>query len=203
MRFSASAIDSWMRSEMERACQHPRCAPHPDRCEYASRTGDPVARFWSKVNMDGPVLRPDLGPCWIWTGAINNKGYGRFSPDSVTDLAHRFGYELQCGPLSADDDICHHCDNPPCVRGSHLFKGNAHLNALDMMAKGRNSVAVHPECILRGERTGQAKLRESQVIEIKARIARGEGCQRISEDYPVTRAAITLIKMGRNWRHVP
>lgn len=25
-------------------------------------------RFWAKVDKNGPVVRPELGPCWIWTG---------------------------------------------------------------------------------------------------------------------------------------
>jgi hypothetical protein len=34
-------------------------------------------RFWSYVDKNGPVSehRPDLGPCWIWTGS-KTLGYG-------------------------------------------------------------------------------------------------------------------------------
>ena len=39
-----------------------------------------AARFWAKVNKDGPIPahHPELGPCWIWTAATDPKGYGRF-----------------------------------------------------------------------------------------------------------------------------
>ena len=35
------------------------------------------ARFWSRVNKDGPVpeKQPDLGPCWLWTAGLNSAGY--------------------------------------------------------------------------------------------------------------------------------
>ena len=32
-------------------------------------------RFYENVNKDGPVPahRPDLGPCWVWTGPVDEK----------------------------------------------------------------------------------------------------------------------------------
>src|SRR4051812_27991288 len=41
-----------------------------DAC-YKVRSRSLADRFWSKVNKDGPVVRSDLGPCWIWTGALD------------------------------------------------------------------------------------------------------------------------------------
>jgi hypothetical protein len=40
-------------------------------------------RFWAKVHKNGPVpaRRPELGPCWVWTGNHTSrppKGHGRF-----------------------------------------------------------------------------------------------------------------------------
>jgi hypothetical protein len=34
-------------------------------------------RFWKKVDKNGPVPahRPELGPCWLWTGALVGRGY--------------------------------------------------------------------------------------------------------------------------------
>ena len=26
--------------------------------------------FWKMVSKDGPVMREDLGRCWIWTGVL-------------------------------------------------------------------------------------------------------------------------------------
>jgi hypothetical protein len=38
--------------------------------------GTLAERFWAKVRKDGPVLKPELGPCWIWVGGHASSGYG-------------------------------------------------------------------------------------------------------------------------------
>jgi hypothetical protein len=100
------------------------------------RTGDPLnagrtapasVRFWRFVNRDGPVpaIRPDLGPCHLWTGHINPNGYGMFSVshrtgENVRSMAHRFAYELLIGPIPEGFDVDHLCFVPACVNGAHL-----------------------------------------------------------------------------------
>lgn len=162
----------------------------------------PEDRFWEKVNKDGPIVRPDLGPCWVWSGAKNLQGYGNFKHDSGGKQAHRFAYRLQCGPLADEEDVLHRCDNPPCVRGDHLFKGDAASNADDMVKKGRVGAWTHPESVPRGERQYLAKLTEQQVREIRERKRNGETCKQIAVDYPVSYGAIEQIVAGRNWKHV-
>ena len=85
--------------------------------------GTPEARFWPKVNKDGPIPSycPELGHCWIWTAACDSRGYGRFSPDqhSRSSLAHRVLYEWTHGPVLTSD-LDHLCRNPSCVNPSHL-----------------------------------------------------------------------------------
>lgn len=103
-----------------------------------------VARFWAKVSKDGPVPphRPELGPCWLWMASRNARGYGNFSvglgvASRQLFCAHRVAVALD-GRLATDDqDVCHHCDNPRCVRPDHLFLGTRKENMEDMVAKGR------------------------------------------------------------------
>lgn len=102
-------------------------------------------RFWERVDKNGPVMRPELGPCWIWIGAINHGGYGDFyesagkkTAASIHMLAHAYSWELANGRAKRDGFyICHHCDHPRCVRPEHLFEGTAKDNSQDMLAKGR------------------------------------------------------------------
>jgi len=84
------------------------------------RGGDPVARFWTKVDKNGPVPshRPELGQCWLWTATKSN-GYGMFSLNSGMVLAPRYAYELTHGSIG-DRDLDHLCRNPSCVNPDHL-----------------------------------------------------------------------------------
>lgn len=98
------------------------------------RTGDPLGslrktvaeRFWLKVDKGGPVPTkcPELGPCWLWTGAALERDYGNFNKDPqhrTWVLAHRFAYELVIGPIPEDSDHLHHrCETPPCVNPAHM-----------------------------------------------------------------------------------
>lgn len=125
-----------------------------------------AARFWVKVDKNGlvPAHRPELGPCWLWTRAKDKKGYGNFS---VGPAAVRMNFNAQriamalSGKIPADEmKVCHHCDNPSCVRPSHLFIGTHADNMADMAAKGRvrKPGPIPPTC-RNGHPLDQANLR--------------------------------------------
>lgn len=94
------------------------------RLELADRP-DLAGRLWSRVNREGPVpaYRPDLGPCWLWTGRPNPKGYGFISLGGRRGpkaYVHRLAYELLVGPIPAGLHIDHLCRVPACLRPTHL-----------------------------------------------------------------------------------
>jgi hypothetical protein len=108
--------------------------------EQASEASRAAAdRFWEKVNKRGPVPkhRPKLGPCWVWTGGKSDTGYGLFWQSGGVARAHRVAWELERGPIPSGLDVLHACDNPACVRPSHLSVGTKSENASDREAKGR------------------------------------------------------------------
>jgi hypothetical protein len=85
-------------------------------------------RFWPKVDKHGPVpaSRPELGPCWVWTGGRIPNGYGHFSLTQLPGtpkqriLAHRWVYEEMTGPIPEGLEIDHLCRNRACVNPVHL-----------------------------------------------------------------------------------
>lgn len=101
------------------------CSTHYARISRESkRTGIPLPagrrsaggltaedRFWAMVSKDGPVPahRPELGPCWVWTGGKMNSGYGNFCRGAAEGGgyvgAHRFAYELLAEPIPDDLDL--------------------------------------------------------------------------------------------------
>lgn len=96
-------------------------------------------RFWSKVDKHGPRAGR-LGFCWLWMGARSANGYGNVALGSRVDGtrrnigAHCQAWMLEYGPDSIPEGMCvlHHCDNPPCVRRSHLWLGTKADNQRDM-----------------------------------------------------------------------
>jgi hypothetical protein len=125
-----------------------------------------VDRFWRRVDCDGPILDPKLGRCWLWTGGRGVKGHGRFWDGKTEVAAAHFSYELEYGLMPPDKPFaCHKCDNPPCVRPSHLFAGSPDDNMKDMIQKGRS---------LFGDKNPRAILTQDTAAEIRKMYATGE-----------------------------
>lgn len=59
-------------------------------------------------------------PCWIWTGTIDLKGYGRLWRDGKSHKAHRLFYEKLVGPIPDGLHIDHLCMVKSCVNPAHL-----------------------------------------------------------------------------------
>lgn len=82
-----------------------------------------IARFRPKVNYDGPLpeARPELGPCALWTAALDTQGYGRFrDADGRVTSAHIWAWINERGPVPLGLELDHLCRRRACVRTSHL-----------------------------------------------------------------------------------
>jgi len=75
--------------------------------------------------------------CWIWLGSRNNGGYGYMAYNGWSEGVHRISWIIHRGPIPLGMWICHHCDQPGCLRPDHLFLGTPQDNVADMIAKGR------------------------------------------------------------------
>ena|SRR6185436_4498635 len=149
-------------------------------------TGKDYFRFWRKVRVtDG---------CWLWMAAKGTGGYGIFQLNGEARRAHSLAYQDFFGPIPDGLIVCHHCDNPPCVRPDHLFLGTSADNSGDMKDKGRSA---------RGERHGSARLTADQVIEIRRRYSGGELQRELGMQFGITQAMVSAIIRRENWRHLP
>lgn len=142
-------------------------------------------RFWAKVaKSDG---------CWEWTAARTPMwGYGHIRVGGHTGSiqgAHRVSWTLANGPIPPGMEVCHRCDNPPCVRPDHLFLGTGQANSDDKMAKGRDRKAL-------GAANGRAKLTADQVAEIRRRVAAGETQTSVARDFGVNSAHVSRLVRG-------
>lgn len=130
------------------------------------------------------------GDCWLWTGVRNRPGYGYYRGLR----AHRVSYWLHQQVDPGVLEVCHHCDNPPCVNPNHLFLGDAKANAEDRHRKGRSTKMV---C----EDHTSAKLNNAQVMEIRRQLAEGRLLQReIAAIYGIDQSQVSNIKLNKYWR---
>lgn len=95
-------------------------------------------RFWSKV------AKSTGDGCWLFTGAINSRGYGvinRGEGRGRNVLAHRLSWRLAHGNIPDGKLVLHTCDVRNCVRPDHLWLGTSEQNTRDMLSKGRRVLA--------------------------------------------------------------
>ena len=130
--------------------------------------------------------------CWMWTGATQRRGYGHFAIGTTHWVATRYAWTQYWGVIPPGMCVLHRCDNPACVRLDHLFLGTRFENAIDRDLKGRGRPG--------GDSKTRQKLTAKDVAVIRERYHRGEGCTKISRDYPVSLSAIESIAYGRTWR---
>lgn len=107
-------------------------------------------RFLQKINKNGPVPahRPELGPCWTWTGGKMSSGYGSFYLNGKRIGAHRAVYELFGDPIPdgvEPDHLCHPNDGS-CAGGKkcphHLCANPAHLELVTHRENVRRGVSL-------------------------------------------------------------
>jgi hypothetical protein len=90
------------------------------------------SRFWAKVNKAGPLPehRPELGPCWLWTSAVDFGNYPiLWVGEGRSVRAHRFAYGLLKGPIPDGLTLDHLCRVRHCVNPDHLDPCTAGENA--------------------------------------------------------------------------
>lgn len=137
------------------------------------------------------------GECWEWCGATNQYGYGRIRiggrATGKLHAVHRVMYGIYCAPVPAELDVLHTCDNPACVKPTHLFIGTHTDNMKDKERKRRGN---HPK----GNERANAKLNDARAAEIIA--SRGTPQKELAARFGVSVQTIAAVQTGRKWKHV-
>ena len=103
---------------------------------------------YSKAISDRILQRTALNQrgCMEYTGFRTPKGYGQVGMKFKAEHAHRVVYRAMRGEIPKGWDVCHTCDNPPCVNPLHLFAAPRSVNVQDMRAKKRGNKQKKTHC---------------------------------------------------------
>lgn len=162
-------------------------------------------RKLSRVPGQGPT-----GDCWEWIAGRYEEGYGSFWFAGRSYGAHRIAFWIEHRRWS-EKFICHRCDNPPCVRPSHLFEGTEADNSADMANKGRaarftgdnHPSRKYPERVPRGEDHHAARLTTKTVLDIRALYAAGGVQQKdIAKQFGLSARLVGKIVRRESWAHI-
>jgi hypothetical protein len=129
-------------------------------------------KFWARVSK--------TDKCWIWTGWIDDSGYGRIGiKKGKTGLfAHRISFEIHHGIIPEGMCVCHRCDNRQCTNPNHLFLGT-----------------------LCGERHGNAKLKWETICEARRLWNTGlYSCAKVARMTGIGRGNIYWILKRGSWK---
>lgn len=178
------------------------------------RSTIPLAiRFWSHVNKRGPLPTKGQarGRCWFWMGhrggrvAQDKRRYGGYGLVTIEGGrivgAHRLAWQLEYGPIGQGRQVLHRCDNPPCVRPSHLFLGGPKSNTADCVQKRRMVWQKRGYQPAKGEGVSTATATWAQVKLLRKTFRAGqESIADAAQRVGVTEAAAARVLRNESWR---
>lgn len=164
-------------------CRDKKCI-NPAHCRIASGTFEERLQTWSKEQSNG---------CVEWFGCMNEEGYGMIRFLGKNYVAHRVAYELRYGEIPKGMVVCHHCDNPSCVKAEHLFLGTVQDNASDMVAKARSNHGILHH---------SAKLNPELVLQIRSLHAEGKKVNHLARMFGTSHSSMQKVVDRVTWSRV-
>lgn len=83
----------------------------------------------------------------------------------------------------------------------NLFLGTYKDNNKDCVKKGRHIPGTKVN-VKKGVEAGNSKLTESEVREIRKRIAAGESTRKVAKDFGISSPAVSKIARRETWAHI-
>lgn len=120
---------------------------------------------------------------------LRRKGFKR-----RTVTVHKLVAEAFIGPVPTGMQINH-------IDGNKSNNRPGNLEYVSGIENIRHAQSLGLRDSLIGDRNHNAKLRGSQIQEIRRRLAAGETCTAIAAEYGVSQPLISQVKLGRIWKH--
>lgn len=160
--------------------------------------GWPIEPPWSiRSRFEAKVERSE--GCWEWRGGRTGQGYGVFSAENRSELAHRQSWMLYRGPIPKGMYVLHTCDNTGCVNPDHLWIGTPLDNMQDKTAKGRGR---YLPSYVKGSQHGMAKLSDDEVRQMRRLRNEGRKLVDIATAFGISKSSAGRICSGKSWRHL-
>lgn len=140
-------------------------------------------RFWKFV---APMT--EGRGCWEWLGKLDKDGYAHIWLDGSMQRAARVSFVMANGQIPDGCIVCHTCDNPSCVKPTHLYAGTWGTNAQDRENRNRH--------------VGRRVFSMDQADAIRTAIAIGVRQVELTRQYGVSKHVISNIAVGRTYVRV-
>lgn len=170
-----------LRGNLKSSCDNKRCI-NPDHVITKEQ-------WFSSLIKENPI-----SGCHEWQG-MKKGGYGYFYINGREKAVHRMQYEKFKGEIPKGFNVCHSCDNPPCVNPDHLWIGTQKDNVHDMIAKKRDHKAF-------GTRSKNSKINTDQALQIKLLYSQGESIKTIHLKLNISYKIVQHICNGATWKHI-
>lgn len=140
-----------------------------------------------------------ISGCWLWTGALDDSGYGKIYFGGIVERTHRVAaflwleFDIFEQPDFEQDRVCvlHTCRNRNCFNPEHLYLGTKQDNADDRIRDDTNR-----------QGRWQQVLTDEQVRQILYLHKHGLSNREISKHFPVSHTAVNKIVNGETYTHI-